>query len=117
MEINVVSKHFHIPTIYDVYIGRGSPLGNPYSHMIGTKAEFIVATREIAIEKYKDWLVEKINKKDKRVILAIKEILQRLKEYNQVYLVCYCKQIHVDIPCHGDVIKKFIEDNYEKIKR
>jgi hypothetical protein len=31
---------------YDVYIGRPSPWGNPFSHKQGTLAQFQVASRE-----------------------------------------------------------------------
>ena len=44
---------------YDVYIGRGSRWGNPYTHLLGaTKAQFKVDTREESIERYTEWLVQ-----------------------------------------------------------
>jgi len=41
---------------YDVYIGRPSKWGNPYSHLENTLADFQVNTREEAIEKYREWI-------------------------------------------------------------
>jgi hypothetical protein len=35
---------------YDIYIGRPSKWGNPYSHLSGTLAEYKVSSREEAIE-------------------------------------------------------------------
>jgi len=44
---------------YDVYIGRPSKWGNPFTHIKdkSTKAEYIVDTREDAISKYRDWIL------------------------------------------------------------
>ena len=51
MEVPVVVNKYK--SEYDVYIGRGSPWGNPFTHIKDktTKAEFIVDTREESIEK------------------------------------------------------------------
>ena len=69
-----------------VYIGRGSPYGNPYR--IGPHG-----SREDVIRKYEDYL---------RASPTLQRlILERLKGKN---LVCYC----APRPCHGDVIIKFI---------
>ena len=53
-ETRVVNKY---KESYDVYICRGSKWGNPFTHISDkkTKAEFIVDTREQAIESYRDW--------------------------------------------------------------
>jgi hypothetical protein len=46
--IKVVNKYSHIPTSNDIYIGRGSILGNPYTHLPikNTKAFIQYKTRE-----------------------------------------------------------------------
>ncbi|MGL4484270.1 MAG: hypothetical protein ACRCUS_04910, partial [Anaerovoracaceae bacterium] len=36
------------------YIGRGSPLGNPYSHTPSQLAQVFVATRDIACDKFQE---------------------------------------------------------------
>ena len=44
---------------YDVYIGRPSKWGNPFTHIKDrfTAAEFIVETRKESIDKYKEWIL------------------------------------------------------------
>jgi hypothetical protein len=39
---------------YDIYVGRGSKWGNPFSHKYSKWAEVIVDTREEAFECYKN---------------------------------------------------------------
>ncbi len=76
----------------DVFIGRGSIWGNPYSHLHGTKAKFVVATREQAIEKYREY------------IESNPKLLMRLWELKGKILGCYCKPLS----CHGDVLVELI---------
>lgn len=85
---------------YDVYIGRGSIWGNPYTHLplSGTKANTQVATREEAIEKYLDYFVEKLAT-DK----AFKEATEELKGK---VLGCYCKPER----CHGDILAEWLNN-------
>lgn len=49
--ITVVNKYRHKPTPLDVYIGRGSVLGNKFTHIKdrSTKASVIVNTRQESI--------------------------------------------------------------------
>jgi hypothetical protein len=54
--INVVNKYKHQASENDIYIGRGSVLGNPFSHLKSSKASVVVNSREEAIERYKSWL-------------------------------------------------------------
>lgn len=73
-----------------VYIGRGSPWGNPYvlgKH--GDRDEVIRKFREYAsavILEYPDWLEPLVGKD----------------------LVCYC----APLACHGDVLLEMIEKRY-----
>lgn len=78
---------------YDVYIGRPSKWGNPYSHKPGTKAEIQVATREEAISKYREW------------ILSRPELLAALHELRGKVLGCWCKPA----ACHGDVLAELAD--------
>ena len=43
---------------YDVYIGRPSKWGNPYSHKRSTSAKFKVDTRKQAIDSYRKWITQ-----------------------------------------------------------
>ncbi len=87
----VVNKYHKIP--YDVYIGRGSIFGNPFSHMDNTKAQYKVATREEAVERYREW------------IMTQPQILNKLPELKGKVLGCFCKPR----ACHGDVLVELIE--------
>jgi len=80
---------------YDVYIGRPSKWGNPYTHIKdkNTKAEFIVSTRKEAIEKYREY------------ILNSPELLKDLWELKDKKLGCWCKPSK---SCHGDILVELI---------
>ena len=73
---------------YDIYIGRPSPFGNPFSHKENTLAEFKVDTREEAVEKYREWFLSHDN---------YQEVLDYLRGKT---LGCWCKPK----ACHGDVL-------------
>lgn len=75
---------------YDVYIGRGSKWGNPFTHIKDrkTKAEFIVKSREESIEKYRQWILSQPN------------LLNDIHELKGKTLGCFCKPKS----CHGDVL-------------
>lgn len=67
------------------YIGRGTPLGNPF-----TRAEH----GEDALTMYKRWLWGKMVANDERVMRELRSISE------DENLVCSCKPR----PCHGDVV-------------
>lgn len=73
---------------YDIYIGRPSDWGNPFSHRDGTLAQFKVGTREEAVEAYREWILTK------------PELLKRLPELKGKILACWCKPL----ACHGDIL-------------
>lgn len=75
---------------YDVYIGRPSEFGNPFTHIKNreTKAEYIVSTRKEAIQKYKEYLLNN------------SELLDKIEQLRGKTLGCWCSPKK----CHGDVI-------------
>ncbi len=77
---------------YDVYIGRGSKWGNPYSHKTNTKAKFIVSSRKEAIGSYRKYLFSKEGE----------HLLKDLHELKGKVLGCYCKPLD----CHGDILSE-----------
>lgn len=79
---------------YDVYIGRPSKWGNPFSHLDDSIAEFKVANRTEAITKYKSY------------ILSTPELLYSLHELDGKVLGCHCKPL----PCHGDILIQLRHD-------
>lgn len=81
----------------DVYIGRPSKWGNPYSHKEGTLAEFKVETKEEAISQYRRYLW--------RLIKSEEVTLKELLSLDGKTLGCFCKPRS----CHGDIICQAIE--------
>jgi hypothetical protein len=109
MSVIVVNKYSHTPSEYDFYIGRGSPLGNPYSHMDNTKALYKVDTREESIEKYENWLRHAMS--NVPGVQRAMDLLTIAAMDKNINLVCFCKPK----ACHGDVIKKIIEERIEAV--
>lgn len=89
------------------YIGRPSVLGNPFTHLpvANTLAKFSVATRDEAVDKYRDWLREqyKANPAVRKELLRLIAIYETTSE---LILICWC----APLKCHGDVLKRIIED-------
>lgn len=81
---------------YDVYIGRGSIWGNPFTHLplARTKAEFHVESREESILSYRRW------------ILTQPHLLAQLPKLKGKKLGCYCSPKE----CHGEVLAEFAND-------
>ena len=86
------------------YIGRGSPLGNPFTHQVGTKAQFITNTRENAVSSYRVWLDQQIQGGNTVVINELIRLCLLASE-GPINLICYC----APKACHGDVLKEIIE--------
>jgi hypothetical protein len=84
---------------YDVYIGRPSPFGNPFSHKDGTLAKYKVDTREDAVAKFREW------------IQTQPQLLARLHELKGKRLGCWCKNPRAKKPivCHGDVLAELAD--------
>jgi hypothetical protein len=82
---------------YDIYIGRPSKWGNPFTHKQDGKtlAKYIVNTREEAISAFEEW----ITKGEGQILL------KDLDELKNKTLGCWCKPQ----PCHGDILLKLIK--------
>ena len=80
----------------DVYIGRPSKWGNPFSHLKkGTIAKYQVDTREESIEAYREWITNGEGK----------HLLNDLYQLKGKTLGCWCKPKS----CHGDVLAELVE--------
>ena len=90
--IIIVNKH-HGKT--GEYIGRGSPLGNPF--VIGKHG-----TREQVIAKYRVWLQEQIDKGNTVVLDELNRLGNKAIDEKGLVLQCFC----YPKPCHGEVIKE-----------
>ena len=78
---------------YDVYIGRPSKWGNPFSHHEGTNAEFKVGSRAEAIQQYEKWILDQ------------PQLMSSLIELRGKTLGCWCSPK----PCHGNILSKMVE--------
>ena len=91
----MVTKVVNLKTdSYDVYIGRGSKWGCPFTIIKDkpTLAKEIVDSKEEALSKYKEY------------VLVTPELMDSLHELEGKILGCYCKPEK----CHGDVLLELI---------
>lgn len=77
--VNVRSGKYYAPQ--DIYVGRPSKWGNPFT--IGKDG-----TREEVIAKYREWVLDQV---------GLMEEIRTLRGKN---LVCWC----APLPCHADVL-------------
>ena len=96
MKITVVNKHHKQD---GEYIGRGSPLGNPWPiHGFDT--------REIVIARYKVYLRQQIENGNISVISELERLGNIAITTGSLKLQCFCSPQS----CHGDVIKEVLEN-------
>jgi len=79
---------------HDVYIGRPSMWGNPFSSKVGTMARFLVADRAEALAKYEAWI------RQQPILMA------SIPQLRGKRLGCWC----APNPCHGDVLVKLVKE-------
>ena len=81
---------------YDIYIGRPSKWGNPFTHKQDGKtlAKYIVNNRQEAIDSYRNWITNGDGK----------YLLNDLCELKGKILGCWCKPLS----CHGDVLVELV---------
>jgi hypothetical protein len=85
--------------MFDVYIGRGSVFGNPFSHLRTKMIGVIpVGSRAEAIRRHREWLLE--SSKDPSKIRVQTHVLRSLGQLRGKILGCYC----APLPCHGDLL-------------
>lgn len=76
--------------LYDVYIGRGSIWGNPF-----TVEKY---GRDGCIDKYEHYIRDKLRNNP--------ELRQELQKLEGKVLGCFCKPKR----CHGDILVKILEE-------
>ena len=84
----VVNRHWYKDKPFPPrwrYIGRGKPLGNPFT---------VKEHGEAALDLYRRWLWDKIQARDPSVLAELRQIGP------DTALVCSC----APRPCHGDVV-------------
>lgn len=73
---------------YNVYGARPGPFGNPFSHKSGTLAQYLVPSRDAAVERHAQWFV------------ANSELIERVKrEMTGKVIGCWCAPMR----CHCDI--------------
>jgi len=109
MSLNkVVNKN---KDLYDIYIGRGSKWGNPFTHkdVDKTKAQVQVSSRKESIEMYEKWILRIIEIEGLNPP-SIEEIRSELKDK---VLGCFCKPKS----CHGDVLSQIANGDNQDIEK
>jgi hypothetical protein len=81
---------------YDVYIGRGSPFGNPYDYRT------LGITRDESILKYREWFYRRLTDPWFR---------DKVHSLKGKVLACWCKPD----ACHGDIIVEYLENEYQNV--
>lgn len=84
---------------YDVYIGRPSKWGNPFTHKQDGKtlAKYIVSSRDEAVEAYREWITNGEGK----------HLMSDLHELKGKVLGCWCKPLS----CHGDILAELVAEH------
>lgn len=79
---------------FDIFIGRPSKWGNPFTHLEHSLGEYKVESSDEAITKYKEW------------IRTQPELMASLHELKGKTLGCYCKPKR----CHGDILVEMVNE-------
>jgi hypothetical protein len=82
-----------------IYVGRGSPFGNPFSHQphAAVDVDHLVESRAVSIERFEQWLGE-----PEQLALVVR-IRRQLRGRD---LVCWC---HPEA-CHAEVIMRIANE-------
>lgn len=94
--ISVVNK-YTFKGLHAVYIGRPSPLGNPYK-ITDSKS------RDDVIDAYERYLIGGYES-DGRIQRAINDLVEKYLAGEEINLLCFCAPRR----CHGEVIREFVE--------
>lgn len=82
----------------NIYIGRGSPLGNPYP--INAHQD-----RNTVCDKYEIYLRKVLQDKSSPQYAEMLRLLELHKSGVNLHLQCFCKPLR----CHGDTIKAILQ--------
>lgn len=106
--ITVVNKTKHTSTPHDVFVGRGSPLGNPFDFKgsLHPQVRNIVSTRLEAVLENDKYLRQSILDGNPEICDAINELIIKHKKGEPINLVCYCAPNF----CHADNIQRYVEE-------
>jgi hypothetical protein len=100
MTTRVVNRRDKVP--YDVYIGRPSKYGNPFSHLPNATADYRVASRDEAVDGYRSYILTKLAYEP--------DFLEPLRGK---VLACWCRPrsgFEGRVMCHGQIIAGLLDD-------
>jgi hypothetical protein len=97
--ITIGNKRADAPQPDDVYIGRPSPLGNPF--VLGRDGD-----RAVVIARYRTCLQEQLAAGPGNSAYAELHRLLTVARRRPLRLVCWC----APLPCHGDVIMELLRE-------
>lgn len=83
------------------YIGRPSPLGNPYGWTEDVPKDLRVEDRETAIRCYQSWLESHMRTQTPRIIQELDRLAIKAMKDGSLTLRCWC----APLACHGDIVK------------
>ena len=85
-----------------VYVGRPTPLGNPFRLEREDQREEVVA-------RYATWLEEELHRGNREVARALEELYRSLKRRGDITLLCFCAPRR----CHAEVIAEHLKRRAE----
>lgn len=94
---------------FDVLIGRtAAPMhwGNPFSHLAKSRAAVVVASRDEAISRFREWLYGRADQgvePERRLWMWV-----HAHELHNKVLGCFCKPL----ACHGDALVEFAAERW-----
>lgn len=98
------------------YIGRSgknpSPLANEWAFRLGTRAKYVVASREESMDRYSEWLDNVIRQADSEAFSEFLRLVNNYMQHGKLVLLCHCNPL----PCHGDIIAEQIEEYVEALQ-
>lgn len=105
MQITVVNKYKHSPTEHDYYIGRGSPLGNKFTHLASVYPDVQrVATRDLACDLHAESFTKELVTHKEKLVMFLAMAYAVLQLDHEINLVCFCSPQR----CHGQHIKEML---------
>lgn len=95
--LTVLNRHHGNPK--GQYIGRGTPLGNPFKVEKGR-------TSRQALEQFRKWALNALTEPAHPFTVAARELKAKHDAGEDLKLICSCKPG----ACHGDIIVELIEE-------
>lgn len=99
-QIDIINLKDEKPSkLYDFYIDRRSPVGNPY--VMNTESQ-----RDQVCDWYEDYFNHMIELEDQCFMGYLETMKKSLNIYGKLRLFCWCSPKR----CHGETIRKYLMD-------